>query len=178
MTSCFEVEEESNKRQENSLGKIDKTLAALEAIPVCLNWGQIFSLPNKRCRHMVTTLKHPELIADKVNWATFGENGVLLVSKMTKAPFLGVTTSFKSLLQEESNMPTVHTSDGFDPDAYKLMEESGYDFRKSSSLVYVIDAKPYGPNGAQKMVQEQADETVTPTISLGYMPSQPMKISR
>jgi len=61
MTSCFEVEEESNERQENSIGEIDKTLAALEAIPVCLNWGQIFSLPNETCQHMLTALRHPKL---------------------------------------------------------------------------------------------------------------------
>jgi len=43
MTSCFEAEEELDKedgRQENSLGKIDKTLVALDAIPVHLNWGK------------------------------------------------------------------------------------------------------------------------------------------
>jgi len=39
MTSCFEVEEESDERQENSLGEIDKALAALEAILVHINWG-------------------------------------------------------------------------------------------------------------------------------------------
>jgi len=47
MTSCFEVEEESDERHENSLGEIEKTLAALEAILVHLNWEQIFNLPNK-----------------------------------------------------------------------------------------------------------------------------------
>jgi len=87
MTSCFEVKEESDKRQENSLREIDKTLATLEAIPVRLNWGQIFSPPNEMHQHMVTALKHPELFSDKVNWATLRENGVLPVSKTTKAPF-------------------------------------------------------------------------------------------
>ena len=37
VTSCFEVEEESDERQENSLREIDKTLAALKAMPVHLN---------------------------------------------------------------------------------------------------------------------------------------------
>ena len=72
----------------------------------------------------------------------------------------------------------VHTSDGFDPNAYKLMEESGSDFRKPPSSGYVIDIKPYGPNREPKMVQEQGDETVTPRIVFGYMPSQLVKISR
>jgi len=49
MTSCFEVEEESDKREENSFGEIDKTLVALKAIPMYLKWGKIFSLPNKTC---------------------------------------------------------------------------------------------------------------------------------
>jgi len=42
----------------------------------------------------------------------------------------------------------MHTSDGFDLFAYKLMKMSGYDFSKPTSLAYVIDAKPYGLNNA------------------------------
>jgi len=171
MTLCFEVKEESDKRQESSLGEINKTLAILEAIPICLNWGQIFSLPNEARQHMVTPLKHPELFSDKVNWGNLRENGVLPVSKMTKAPF-------SRLLEEESNLPIMDTSDRFDPDAYNLMEESGYDFSEPQSPGYVIAAKPYGTNGAQKMVQKQGDKTMTPRIGLSYMPSQLVKISR
>jgi len=157
ITSCFEVEEESDKedgRHENSLGEIDKTLAALEAILVHLNWGQIINLPDDIRQHMVGTLKHPNVITDKVSRASLRENGVLSVSKMTKAPFPSVTTSSKGLLQEESNLPTVHASDEFDPDTYKLMKESGYDFSKQPSPRHVINTKPYGPNDAQKMVQK------------------------
>jgi len=152
MTSCFEVEEELDERQDNSLCEIDNTLAALEAIPVRLNWGQIFSLPNKMRQYMLIALKHPELVADKVNWATLRENGVVLIRKMTKAPFPGVVAFAKGVLQEKSNLPTVYTGDGFDPDAYKSMEESGYDFSELPSLGHVIDAKPYEPNDAKKMV--------------------------
>jgi len=86
---------------------------------------------------------------------------------MTKTPFSSVATSSKGLLQEESNLSMVHTSDGFDQDAYKLMEESGYDFSKLSSPGYVIDVKSYGPNGAENMVQKQDDKTMTPRIGLG-----------
>ena len=70
MTSCFEVEEESNEengKHENSLGELNKTLAALEAIPVGLNWEQICSLPDKTRQHMVTALTHPKLFTNKVN---------------------------------------------------------------------------------------------------------------
>jgi len=76
---------------------------------------------------------------------------VLQVSKVTKAPFPSVATS-KGLLQEESSMSIVHTSNGFDLDAYKLMDELGYDFSKLPSLGQIIDAKPYGPNDVQKIV--------------------------
>ena len=68
---------------------------------------------------------------------------------MTKTPCFGVATSSKGLLQEESNLLMVHTSDGFDLNAYKLMKESRYDFSKPSSPGYVIDAKRYGPNAAE-----------------------------
>jgi len=62
MTSCSEAKEEldgEDGRQESSLGEIDKTLAALEAILARLNWGQIFSLCDETRQHMVVALAHP-----------------------------------------------------------------------------------------------------------------------
>jgi len=44
------------------------------------------------------------------------------------------------------------TNDGFDLNAYKLVEKFGYDFSKSPSLGYVIEAKPYGVNDLEKMI--------------------------
>jgi len=73
---------------------------------------------------MAITLKHPELFADKDSWAILRENGTVSVNKMNKAPFLGLATSSKGMLQNESNLLTVHTSNGFDPDANKLMKKS------------------------------------------------------
>jgi len=73
---------------------------------------------------------------------------------MTKAPLLGVATSSKGLLQKESDLPTMCTSDRFDRDAYKLMEESRYDFSKPPFSGHIIDVKPYGPNDAQKFAQQ------------------------
>ena len=70
---------------------------------------------------------------------------------MTKAHSPCAATLSKGMLQVERNLPMVHTSDGFDPDAYKLMD-LGYDFSKPPSPGYVIDAKPDEPNGAQKML--------------------------
>jgi len=90
---------------------------------------------------MVAALEHPELFADKVNWVIIRENGILPVSKKTKSPFPDVTTSSKCFHQAESNLLMVHTSYGFDPDAYKLMEESGYDSSKPPSSRHVINAK-------------------------------------
>ena len=59
---------------------IGKTLAALEATPVRLNWGQIFSLPDEARHHMAAALEHPELFVDKVYRAFLRENGVLSVN--------------------------------------------------------------------------------------------------
>ena len=97
-------------------------MIALEAILMHLNWGQIFSVANEKCRHVVVTLKHPKLFIDKVNWAILTENGVLLVSKKTQALFPGVATSSRGLFQEESNLLKMHTSEGFNPNACKLIE--------------------------------------------------------
>jgi len=103
---------------------------------------------------MVAALKHLELFANKVHWVLLRENGVFPVGKMTKAPLFGVATSSKGLLQKTSDLSMVRTSDGFDLEAYKLVEESGYDFSKSPPLGNVIDAKPYGPKDMQKMVRK------------------------
>ena len=70
------------------------------------------------------------------------------------------------------------TSDGFNPDTYKLMEKSGYDFSKPPSLGHIIGAKPYGPNDAQKIVQKQGSGIMTPRIGRCYMPPGLVKIAR
>ena len=54
MTSCSKVEEEievEDDRQKNSLRETDKILTALEAMPMHLNWGKIFSLLDKHTNH-------------------------------------------------------------------------------------------------------------------------------
>jgi len=69
MTSCSELEEEAKKEglsNENCSREKDKTVAALETMPVCLNCGQIFSLPDETRQHMVIALKHPEIYAERV----------------------------------------------------------------------------------------------------------------
>ena len=62
MTSYSEVEEEigeANGRQEKFPTEIGKILVDLDAIPVRLNWEQIFCLLDETCQYMVTALKHP-----------------------------------------------------------------------------------------------------------------------
>jgi len=69
MTSCFELEEdidEEDGSKENSLGEMNKTMVALEAIPVHLNWGQIFRFPNKTCQYNIVVLQYLEIYANKV----------------------------------------------------------------------------------------------------------------
>jgi len=185
MTLCYEVEEEADEedgREENSSGEMDKTVATLETMPKSLNRGQIFSLLNENRQHKVTALKHPKLFADNVNWAIHRENVMLPVykthySKMIQASFSSVATSSKGLLQDKSE-PMVCTSDYFNPNAYKLMEESGHGFSKPPSPGHIIGTKPYGTNDAQKMVQKQGEGIVTPRVDLVYMSSQLVKVSR
>jgi len=58
-----------------------------------------------------------------------------------------------------------------------LIKRSGYDLNKPPLWGSVIEATPYGLNDTQKMIQKQAGGVVTLGIDLGYVPSQPVKIS-
>jgi len=46
----------------------------------------------------------------------------------------GFIVSSKASLQEEVDLPKVRTDDGFDPNAYKLLKKSGYDFNRLVSF--------------------------------------------
>jgi len=48
---------------------------------------------------------------------------------------LGFFASSRALLQEKGGLSKAHTSDGFDPNAYKLMKRFDYDFSKPPFLV-------------------------------------------
>jgi len=66
MTSCSEIEEETGEedgKQENPLGEIEKTMAAM---PIHLHWGQIFSLLNEMHQHMIAGLKHPDSLLTRL----------------------------------------------------------------------------------------------------------------
>ena len=91
---------------------------------------------------------------------------------MVRARLAGFIMSSKGSLQEEVDLPKVRTEDGFDPNSYKLMKKSGYDFNKPVPLGCVIDI-----NETQKRIQEQGGDVVAPKVGLGYAPPHPIQIS-
>ena len=57
--SCSELEDETNEEgisKGNCSEQMNKAVAALKAMLICLNWGEIFSLPNETHQHMVIAL--------------------------------------------------------------------------------------------------------------------------
>jgi len=62
-------------------------------------------------------------------------------SKVVKAPLVGFVVSSKGSLQEEVDLLKVHTDDGFDTNAYKLLKKSNYDFHRPVPLGCFIEAK-------------------------------------
>jgi len=73
--------------------------------------------------------------------------------KMTTTPPPGFVASFRGLLQEESELQSVHTNDGFDLNVYKMMKKSSYDFSKLPPLGSVLKARPYRLNNTEKIIQ-------------------------
>ena len=97
--------------------------------------------------------------------------------KVSRHPLPGFVSSSKAFLKEEEVLPHTHTKDGFDPNAYKLMERAGYNFQNPATLGKVIEVKPYGLNNTQKMIQERGGSVSVSKVGLGYTPLQPVKIS-
>ena len=98
-------------------------------------------------------------------------------SRIARAPLSGYIVSCKGSLPEDSELPKVRTDDRFDPNAYKLMKKSAYDFDKPVSLGHVIEAKPYDINETQKKIQEQGGMVAVLKVGLDYVPPQPIRIS-
>ena len=71
----------------------------------------------------------------------------------------------------------VCTEDGFNPNTYKLLKKSGYDFNRPIPLGCVIEAKPYGINETQNRIQEQGGAVEVSKVGLGYAPPQLFRIS-
>jgi len=90
MTSCSEIEEEIGRWQQGELPKKDgRNYGYLEAMPMCMNWGHIFSLPNETHQHMVVAFQHPQIYTDKV----------MGIVKMSKHPSYMPLVARLSLLQ-------------------------------------------------------------------------------
>ena len=66
--------------------------------------------------------------------------------KVSRHPLPGFVPSSKALLKEEEVLSHMCTKDGFDPNAYKLMERAGYNFQSPATLGKVIEVKPHGLN--------------------------------
>ena len=80
-------------------------------------------------------------------------------------------------MKEENDLPHTRTKEGFDPNAYKLMERAGYDFQNPATLGKVIEVKAHGLNETQKVIQEQGGSVGVYKVGFGYMPFQPIRIS-
>jgi len=90
-------------------------------------------------------------------------------NKIVAAPLSDFVASSRGLLQEEGGLPNVHTSDGFNPNAYKLMKRSGYEFSKAPLLGSIIKVRAHGLNDTQKM--NRVAGVVKPRVGLVYVPS-------
>jgi len=82
----------------------------------------------------------------ETDWHVLKGKGVLLIhkasqSKLVRAPLVSFVISSKGSPQEEVDLPKVCTEDGFDPNAYKLLKKSGYDFNMPVPLGCVIEAQ-------------------------------------
>jgi len=67
-------------------------------------------------------------------------------SKLVSGPLTDFIMSSNGSLQEEADLSKVRTEDGFDPNVYKLLKKSGYDFNRPVPLGCVIEANSYGIN--------------------------------
>ena len=92
-------------------------------------------------------------------------------------PLPGFVSSSKVLLKEENDLPHARTKEGFDPNAYKLMERAGYDFQNPATLGKVIKVKPHGLNETQKVIHDQGGSVGVSKVELGYTPLKPIRIS-
>jgi len=97
-------------------------------------------------------------------------------AKWLEPPLAGFVMSSKGSFQEEGDLPKVRTDAGFDPNEYKLMKKSGYDFNRLVPFGCVIEAKTYDINETQKKIQEQRVVMAVPKIGPGYVPPQPVQI--
>ena len=70
---------------------------------------------------------------------------------MSRPPLSGFVVSSK----EGDDLSSARTREGFDPNAYKLMQRAGYEFQNPAALGKVVEAKPHGLTETQRKIQEQ-----------------------
>ncbi|KAF7142225.1 hypothetical protein RHSIM_Rhsim05G0112700 [Rhododendron simsii] len=97
----------------------------------------------------------------------------------TKLPLKGFVKSTQSPLQH-TPLPEKRT-DGFDPKAYKLLSNSGYDFNNPTPLgelsPELTGEKVHGLSKAQEELRRQGYRVSPPKIGLGFTPPKPILIS-
>ena len=87
-------------------------------------------------------------------------------NKIIKSPTVEEPSGVKELNKEK-----------FDPNAYKLLAKSGYDFENPTPMGKVIDAKPHGLNDTQKKLLEYGDGFQESKTGVGFKRPTPVKIS-
>jgi len=62
--------------------------------------------------------------------------------KVSRPPFTGFVVSSSG----SNNLLHARTKEGFEPNAYKLMENASYNFQNPATLRKVVEGKPHGLN--------------------------------
>jgi len=57
------------------------------------------------------------------------------------------------------------------------MEKVGYNFQNPTTSGKAVEANRHGPNETQRKIQEQGAFVGASKVGLGFMPSQPIRIS-
>ncbi|KAH7859340.1 hypothetical protein Vadar_011713 [Vaccinium darrowii] len=97
----------------------------------------------------------------------------------SKPPLKGFVKSTQGSLQH-GFLPKKRTN-GFDPKAYKLLVNSGYDFNNPAPLgelsPEITGEKVHGLSKAQEELRRQGHKVSSPKTILGFTPPQPIRIS-
>ena len=98
----------------------------------------------------------------------------------TKPPFKGFIKATRNLVEEDS-LPVRRTEEGFDPKAYKLLANSGYDFQNPPQLGQLysdyVEEKSRRLNSTQSKLKQQGYAIKIPRIGLGHSSQEPVRIS-
>ena len=116
-------------------------------------------------------------IIRKANEASLGALKEVPYCQRKRCSLPGFVSFSKALLKEEEGLPHTRTKQGFDPNAYKLVERVGYYLQNPTILGKVIEVKPHGLNETQKMIQERGGSVGVSKVGLGYASLPPIRIS-